>query len=177
MRVSTRSGWDSGLGVEHYWAEGAAATRLAEEYAFADETTRQRIDAREEARRRASEQAEKERQAKQAEAEKLLWESKRSRKTLLRYSAADGDRDGSQPLQLVMTDVDFQVPSPSGPKLILFGEITSVERYVGNLYKITPKGHTRIVIRFDSPADLANFDEQLLAALAAWRTEFGKVAR
>lgn len=80
-----------GMGVQHYWSEGSTATKLAAEYAFVDEATRQQIDAREretqemrlkldeEARAAAEatekrmqaekEQAEKERQAKAAEAD------------------------------------------------------------------------------------------------------------
>lgn len=78
----------SGDGVQPFWLEATAATRLAAEYAFATNAMRRKIDAREEAARKekarrlaeeakeieqqlqAERQAEAERQAKESEAEK-----------------------------------------------------------------------------------------------------------
>ena len=90
-----------GEGVQHYWSEGTTATRLAAEYAFADEAIRQQIDDRErktkEMMRKLDEEAraaveatekkeqaekdkiEKERQAKAAEAEQRRREAEQKR--------------------------------------------------------------------------------------------------
>ena len=183
-----KHGYEDSPGVQESWAKASDAARLATEYAFADQATRHQIDAREQAHRdeesarvyaqyRAREQARMERDEKEMAARQRLQESKQSRKALLRYSAADGSRDSSQSHQLVMTDVDLQIPSQTGVQLLWFGDIASVERHVVNLYKIIPKRGDRIVLRFNNTADLASFEKQLPAALASWRSEFSDVAQ
>jgi len=82
-KMKLDSKYHAGVGPQHYWQEATAAASLAAEYAFADQTTRQQIDAREQAKR------ERERKADQ----KLAEEKRKADQKL-----AEEDQKALQPL-------------------------------------------------------------------------------
>jgi hypothetical protein len=186
------TGYEKPPGVQGCWQKASNAARFAKEFALSDFSSRLELEDRErkrehEAQERVYEEgraylqsrqkAREEQASKDAAVARRLAEAREPRKVILRFSAADGTRDNTQTVALVMTDVNLQVPTNDGIQTLWFGDIDAVERYVANLYNIKPKKSDRLVLRFNIPAELAAFEKGLPAALSAWHREFSDVAQ
>jgi hypothetical protein len=115
FHLLARDAWSDNIGgtlseVHKYWAKAAAATAIANAYAFADDAERREIDTREAARLKQEQQAEQERLAQEAAAverqraaeERQVAEAA-ERERIRRY-APDGTVYNLQPISVPIPD-------------------------------------------------------------------------
>ena len=187
-----------GLGPQVGWAKARAATEIAAKYAFADEATRQEIDAREQANReeeirqqqeearlveearKKEAQAELERQAKEAEAEKIRKEAQRKKmaedaeRERIRRFAPEGTVFNLKPLSVTHQDGLTTIPPGTELKVTKKSSDGTLHVQTGDLTADVPP--SAVTNDRDLAATVRSDDKSKQEALRQWNAQQAAIA-